>query len=143
MNRQRQRENPEKQKMANNLNLYMAALGQLDSLDADSRALNQFRISLFKEYADQEFISNGQYDSIAKQHFRAGNMIVDVIRAATSNADESEISLDKINELTNLFHQYPVLKKGDKNSSQGVNQVMGQSRTQVVTPLFSQTGGLD
>jgi hypothetical protein len=47
-------------------------------------------------------------------HFKNDNMIIDVIIASTSNHDESQISLIKVNDLVNLFHYYPVLKKGDK-----------------------------
>jgi hypothetical protein len=43
----------------------MNALKQLDSLDADSRVLNQFRISLFKQFADQDVISIEEFNSVA------------------------------------------------------------------------------
>jgi hypothetical protein len=54
---------------------------------------------------------------IASKNFKQENMIIDIMRAATSNHEETEISLNKINDLINLFHHYPVLKKGDKNNS--------------------------
>ena len=47
--------------MAKNLNLYLGAMKQLDTLDADSRMLNQMRISLFKEFPEQDFISNNEF----------------------------------------------------------------------------------
>lgn len=108
---------PDKLKMAKNLHLYMDALKQLDSLSADSRALNHFRIQLIKQYPEREVITANEFNVMASKNFKQENMIVDIIRASTSNQDESEISLSKINDLINLFHYYPVLKKGDKNNS--------------------------
>lgn len=89
--------------MAKNLSLYLGALKQLDNLDADSRVLNHFRISLFKEFPEQDMILTDQFNMIALNHFKSDNPIIDVIKSATSNQEETSVSLAKVNDLFNLF----------------------------------------
>jgi hypothetical protein len=112
----------------------MKSLDELGDLDVDHRVLNLIRITLNKEFLSFQTISDVEFHKFFYSSFKQNDTNDEVYRImkniCASDVDDSQISLEKINNFVSLYQVHPVLKKGEKNSSEELHAVMHQALVQ-------------
>ena len=110
-------ESPEPQKR--DLQSLLKPIQKLDQGNVDGRVLNLLKITVVKEFMPRKEITFDQFDIHYQMIFKQGSLggENEIIKEACKN-EKGLLSLSVFRDLCDLYNQYPVIKKGDKNNSE-------------------------
>ena len=114
----------------------METLDQLGEMDIDHRVLNIFRYTLIKEYPPSlhRFVSDVEFHKFFFKGFKdneVNQQVYEIVsKVCQSDSDPQQISLEKFNNLVSLYQVHPVLKKGHKNESEDVSQILKSANSE-------------